>query len=163
MCSIPECGKPVRCKGWCTTHYRRVRRHGDPLTVLSPRTTPPRGEFEHGTPQGYNHHGCRCDSCARWRYDYNATRRLRLDYGMTLEQFRERLIAQGGGCAICGGPPGGGRKKMHSVDHDHLTGRTRGILCHNCNAALGLFGDDPERLIAAAAYLRAHQGVHSDG
>ena len=74
-------------------------------------------------------------------------------YGLTADQFDALLEQQGGGCAIC-------RKlferlaSMH-LDHDHRTGRIRGILCLNCNQGVGKFFDDPELLERAAAYLRA--------
>ena len=58
---------------------------------------------------------------------------------------------QGGVCAIC-------KKKHHRrlhADHCHVTGKLRGLLCPKCNPALGLYDDDPDCLLAAAAYLLA--------
>jgi hypothetical protein len=56
---------------------------------------------------------------------------------------------QMGLCAICGHAPIG---SFH-IDHDHVTGRVRGLLCRNCNLALGLFGDDVPALTRAVTYL----------
>ena len=82
---------------------------------------------------------------------------LKANYGMTLEQFEERLAAQNGVCAICGEPERGrsrqGRIKRLAVDHDHVTGRIRGLVCHGCNRALGYFNDNPIKMRAAIAYL----------
>lgn len=72
-------------------------------------------------------------------------------YGITREQFDVMSAGQGGVCAICSRPPQG--KARLSVDHQHETKRIRGLLCDPCNSALGLFGDDPERLMAAIRYL----------
>ncbi|QBZ73352.1 endonuclease VII [Streptomyces phage RemusLoopin] len=55
-------------------------------------------------------------------------------------------------CDLCSAPPPA-NGKAHSIDHDHATGRVRGVLCHSCNLALGHFKDDPERLLRAARYL----------
>lgn len=76
---------------------------------------------------------------------------LRQLYGITFEHFEEMLAAQGGRCAICS-------ERFRSgftthVDHDHATGRVRGILCDACNNGLGRFRDNPEVLQRAARYL----------
>ena len=64
------------------------------------------------------------------------------------------LQAQGGGCFICGRPP---REDISlHVDHDHSTGRVRGILCFCCNNALADFQEDPELLKKAASYVSWH-------
>lgn len=60
----------------------------------------------------------------------------------------EALDSWDGVCDLCGRTG-----KRPTIDHDHKTGAFRGILCYACNLALGLFGDDPERLAAAIKYL----------
>ena len=75
-------------------------------------------------------------------------------YGMTIEQYDAMLEGQGGGCFICGRPP---RENISlHVDHDHSTGRVRGILCFCCNNALADFQEDPELLKKAAGYVSWH-------
>jgi hypothetical protein len=59
---------------------------------------------------------------------------------------------EGGGCALGGAPPPPG-KSLH-IDHDHVTGEVRGLLCFKHNNALGDFDDDPELLHRALRYLR---------
>lgn len=81
---------------------------------------------------------------------------LRTKYGITLENYEDLLVAQLGRCAICqtDDPPIRSGAKIHwHVDHCHVTGRVRGLLCFRCNQGLGLLGDDPERLRQAIAYL----------
>lgn len=72
-------------------------------------------------------------------------------YGLTVEQVDEMALA---GCSICGTTEWTGRHNRPHVDHDHQTGRVRGILCNACNVMLGYAKDDPTILEAAAAYLR---------
>jgi hypothetical protein len=79
---------------------------------------------------------------------------LKREYGMSLVDYRDMLAGQGGCCDVCfSDSPGSGRRQF-CVDHDHATGRVRGLLCHACNAALGLMRDSPALLEHAAAYLR---------
>jgi hypothetical protein len=71
--------------------------------------------------------------------------------GLTEEQYVAMVAAQNGCCAICEiAPPTG---KVLYVDHCHVTNRVRGLLCHPCNASLGLMKDEPQRLRRAADYL----------
>jgi hypothetical protein len=69
-------------------------------------------------------------------------------YGITLDQLRAMYARQNYGCAICG------RSGCELVlDHDHVTGELRGLLCIPCNLILGLLRDDPRIARAAAQYL----------
>jgi hypothetical protein len=72
---------------------------------------------------------------------------LRRRYGITAEHFDRMLEEQGGLCAICQEAPAG------HVDHDHKTKRVRGLLCFNCNGALGQFRDRTDLMVKAVAYL----------
>lgn len=109
----------------------------------------------------------------RYRFDEEYRERMRTQAreGMRrkrdrqLEGLREhydRLLAtQGNVCAVCGNGEGSRRGKSGafirlSVDHDHVTGAIRELLCSTCNLMLGCAKDDPVRLDAGAAYLRKH-------
>lgn len=78
-------------------------------------------------------------------------------YGMTPEDYDDMLLEQSNSCAICdthiSQAGGRGKFKLH-VDHDHVTGAVRGLLCINCNTALGKFKDSEDLLLAAIQYLR---------
>lgn len=75
---------------------------------------------------------------------------LRYKFGMEPTDYFALLDAQQGRCAICRTDQ---MDRAH-VDHDHDTGKVRGLLCGPCNQGIGLFRDEPERLEAAATYLR---------
>ena len=79
---------------------------------------------------------------------------LRRKYGITIKEYDEMFRAQNGVCGICGREPHP-TISLH-VDHDHETGKVRGLTCFRCNQALGAFGEDPTFLRAAAAYLDRH-------
>lgn len=94
------------------------------------------------------------ESVRRWRARYPDRARAareaeRAAYGLSVEELAALEERQGGRCAICGRKP----KRRLAIDHDHRTGEVRGLLCRDCNLALGLFGDDVRRLLAALAYL----------
>jgi Recombination endonuclease VII len=80
----------------------------------------------------------------------NRARHLRLTYQMQIETEQLLKTQQGNACAICKGT-----EARLDVDHDHQTGRVRGLLCWRCNVLLGHAHDLPELLEAAAKYLRS--------
>lgn len=79
-------------------------------------------------------------------------------YGLTPEQVEALIDEQKGRCAICRRPLG----VRPIIDHDHRTNLPRGILCWNCNIALGHFDDDILRLEAAIAYLEVYQELNGE-
>ncbi|MGY1733659.1 endonuclease VII domain-containing protein [Geodermatophilus sp. SYSU D01045] len=74
-------------------------------------------------------------------------------YGITVAEADAMLAEQGGLCAICVTAP------AEHVDHDHVTGRVRALLCFGCNGGLGQFKDDPVVLRAAARYVLHHRAL----
>jgi len=88
------------------------------------------------------------------------------EHGLTPERFAQMVIDQGGKCAICGLSPRRQGTVTWVIDHNHdcCPGETgcgdcvRGLLCNGCNRAMGMFGDDPDALLAAAAYLLVSKG-----
>lgn len=87
-------------------------------------------------------------------------RQLKHKYGIDFEEYSRLLKEQDGCCAICkedrnrtsGDNP---EKWNYAVDHDHSTGKVRGLLCNQCNRGLGMFKDEPELLEKALQYLRS--------
>lgn len=87
-----------------------------------------------------------------WRR--NAAAKIMARYGVTEEEYFDKLDSQNNLCAICQQPERTDYKRRLSLDHDHTTGKFRGFLCHMCNTGIGKFGDNPDLLIAAANYLK---------
>lgn len=86
---------------------------------------------------------------------YRRNWRLINTYGITIDDYEKMRAEQNGRCAICGTfDPGG--EHFH-VDHDHETGKIRGLLCNNCNPGLGWFKDNIDTLLSAAQYLRKYK------
>jgi hypothetical protein len=93
--------------------------------------------------------------CRKCRLDRGIPRQHRAQglqrrYQMTIDEYDALLAEQGGVCAVCGQAPGD--TALH-VDHDHATGRIRGLLCFSCNRGLGCFNDDASLLANASGYL----------
>lgn len=87
----------------------------------------------------------------REKRDYH----LKYRFGIGVAEYNEMLRQQNGGCAICGTTDSkDSRTKHFSIDHCHATGKIRGLLCNNCNRALGGFEDSIEHLKAAINYLK---------
>jgi hypothetical protein len=84
------------------------------------------------------------------RYGDEQNYLLKLRYGIDAAEAQLLIEQQGGTCAICRTKPA-----VH-VDHDHATGRVRGILCFACNRGLGKASDSIDVLKAMIAYLREH-------
>jgi hypothetical protein len=75
-------------------------------------------------------------------------------YGITLKEYENLYIKQNGMCAICHHPEPVKSRLFLAVDHDHKTGKVRGLLCSKCNMAIGSFGDSVEYLLSAIRYLK---------
>ena len=94
----------------------------------------------------------RSDGLDSWCPDCKKDSLLQKNYGITLKEFDDMVILQGGACLIC--LQSFSTSLIPVVDHCHSTGIVRGALCHNCNRGIGLMGDDPQALTRAATYLR---------
>jgi hypothetical protein len=164
----PKIGLPPCPTGAGSPPFKRCTKCG---------TRRPIGEFHigRGNPDGLQYH---CKKCvakasqtpkARHRQhayaQANKDRRrvwcywgnVRKDYGVTRQRATAMLEAQAGTCAICGmkfSAFASGRLDAPCIDHDHKTGRVRGLLCRDCNTAIARLKDRPELCIAAAEYLR---------
>lgn len=115
---------------------------------------------------------CRNESMEKWRNNnrsrYNKNMRelrasnkdwakdtdLKRCYGIGLADYLKMKEAQKGVCAICKNPPKGKRPLV--VDHDHITGEVRQLLCYGCNRALHAL-ETPALLVAATEYLTKHK------
>jgi hypothetical protein len=113
----------------CTTTKKRGRRAADPHARAKERA------YEQ-----------RADVATRTR-----TRRAARLYEVPAEQLQAMEAEQQGRCAVCG------RQRKLAVDHCHLTGAVRGLLCYPCNIALGQVDDDVERLRQLIAYVKRYR------
>ena len=126
------------------------------------RAFKPDGDFYRSTRDGRQRWCKRCVAeGVKARYhagpgkETNRRSSRRRRYGLTPADYELLLEQQHGLCAICLEPPSGrGRKgSVLCVDHDHKTGAVRGLLCHNCNRAIGALKDDRRLVASALAYL----------
>lgn len=112
-----------------------------PKTEFYPRTDRKGRRVEHS----------QCKDCQRaYQITRSPIRRMRkLDrrYGLSLDGYQAMCDNQNDSCAICQQPA------LLHVDHNHLTGQVRSLLCGSCNRGLGMFRDDPSIVLRAANYL----------
>ena len=107
------------------------------------------GSHKHSNKYGIS---SKCKKYSRERDKFSKIKRI---YNLTEENFQELYDSQDGKCKICScevNYRGNSSNKVNSacIDHNHITGKVRGLLCSNCNRALGLFKDD--KLIVSNAY-----------
>jgi hypothetical protein len=125
---------------------------------------PPTGPYRTHCPSGHEYSAAntyvnpkngnrKCRACQVDRQRRRFRAKL---YGLSFEDYNAILERQAGRCAICRQPAG---EISLAADHDHATGAIRGLLCSRCNNGLGSFGDEPELLAAAIAYLRAEPAL----
>jgi len=141
---------------------------GSPMDSLSPKSPPYNLCTKCGeAPRIYDRQLCRvCWNAymrSRYSYDQERDRQLYANYGISLDEYNALSHAQDDVCAICKQPERNRRgcKKrtenivpMLHVDHDHVTGKIRGLLCGECNTALGMLREDPKRIKALLKYLK---------
>jgi hypothetical protein len=111
---------------------------------------------------GGGQHIRRCNRCRALQRAFHEA-----DYDLTVERYWELHFAQKGVCAICEEPETARGNHLHptgvrrlSVDHCHVTGMVRGLLCNGCNRGIGFLGDSFTSVARAAKYL---QEVESPG
>lgn len=174
-CTALNCSLPHVKMGYCEIHlatHRSLLEESEPILVCSKCGANPReSPYERGI-DGL-HAWCRqclksksksykksLDPAVRKQRDRVQALRKR---GLTLEQYDQMFQSQNGVCAICGQPET--RINYHSgepvslhVDHDHVTGVNRALLCGRCNTGIGMLQDSPTIAARAAEYLRHHHG-----
>ena len=180
-CKEDGCGRLRVGQGWCDTHYarfvRRPRSRAIRLAARSPAALAEiagREAWKQADAEFRANRACAfcgkklsedrrlgamfCDRrCKTQERSQSGAQREAADkyyyknkYGLSQEEVQKMRT---GGCGICGAKSGAGRHGQLNVDHDHATGRVRGVLCNSCNLGLGQFGDSKEVLVAAVQYL----------
>lgn len=89
--------------------------------------------------------------------DYQRENNLRKKYNIGVVEYEQMFVSQGGKCGVCGLPEivcdKAGKLKRLAVDHNHETGKIRGLLCQKCNQALGLLDENPVIIRSLADYI----------
>lgn len=94
-----------------------------------------------------------CDKNKERRYIWQRNNQLKKRYNISLEEYNILLLEQEGKCKICNTITPGRKRKGFMVDHCHKTGIVRGLLCVQCNLAIGQFNDNPDLIRIAAKYV----------
>lgn len=161
ICKINNCDKIYHAKGLCRKHYIKFKKYGDPLIVIN----------------NVEHNGiCSIKDCnnkyyaknyCEHHYNYTPVKKkarkkynLKM-YNLTPEEYEQMLKNQDNKCAICNNyqtttKPNGEIRDL-DVDHNHKTGKIRGLLCGSCNTGLGLLKEDVLILQNVIKYLLKYQ------
>lgn len=171
-CSLEGCDVKHSSKGYCAKHYARILRNGTPhrdeyyvgendRECTKCRETKSNDNFAKSK-RNLNGRARECNACRNARqaerlldpeYREEAKRVRELNrvsrvYGPGAVPLLESINAGTASCHSCGT-----REGRLCIDHNHNTGKIRGILCHGCNVTLGFMSDDPDRLTYLLAYL----------
>lgn len=145
-CRCEEC---VNAKREYSREYKRRAKLG----FVTKRTA------RHGTIYMYRVHKCRCEPCRSKNSEYTKNYRAKhwpkelakrrySKYGIDIVSYDELLDSQNGKCGICQ------EVEPTCVDHNHVTGEVRGLLCGHCNKAIGFLKDNPIIAELALKYLK---------
>lgn len=163
------CGKPTllytssdKTRGWTKGeprkflkgHNKGLVRNGtiEPIQCASCKEWFGLDDFYKRTDTTYDSH---CKACHREKTNKLRKRNyLKASYGLTIADYQRLLEDQDYRCKICLIEFGETRKTAPCVDHCHQTGKVRGLLCTQCNVALGMMKDDPDVLRRAIEYLK---------
>lgn len=171
-CSVDGCQRICVGLGLCGLHYQRMRERGavddtqralarkqrtvDGMRIcFTCRRRLPRDEKHFGRRPGTSD-GLKA-TCRECSYKASSRSMLKSRYGITQSDFDSMFSRQNGCCAVCQRPFEFMRSVKASsphVDHDHNTGKVRGLLCHHCNVLIGHAEEKIERLSAAIKYLQ---------
>lgn len=170
ICEHDGCDRRFYGHGKCHLHYQRWRAGQLPAEAPEGEKSCRKCSVVKPLTEFGRHAGCSdgfrpdCKEChAQYHKDQREKNslskyrepELRKKYGISLADYEAMLQSQDGGCAICHVP----EKEAHKaseylcVDHDHATGKVRGLLCSDCNRGLGCFRDTPALLTESAKYL----------
>ena len=139
-----ECreGRTKQCKSCCNLRYKEYRERN--LEKYRTRSRKQQASYRDRYP----------DRVRLAKRSY----KLRINFGISVEAYDKKLLQQAGVCAICKKPEtfltSTGKIAALCVDHDHITGVVRDLLCSRCNVALGFLGEDIQKAKALLLYLR---------
>lgn len=141
-CIVENCTNDSRLiRGYCSTHYRRVQRYGDP-SIVNPKRKK-REPVE-----------CIVPFCNEPDYANKMCKRhSSSSYTMSPESIIIALAFSTDSCEICGKKLG---RNSLVLDHNHSNEQARGLLRRSCNSGLGYFYDNPEIMINAANYIEKY-------
>lgn len=174
VCQVDGCGRRYLAKGYCSLHYLRQkfgRPMGAPLwdrgwqlrddgtkwcnvckQYLEAKFFSKSESARDGLSPGCQN--CRNKKAKEYRTpEIRRKYRLKADYGLTIEEYQSILEKQNGLCLICQREETRRGSKILSIDHDHRTGRIRGLLCHSCNVSIGHMRESSEIIQRMVAYL----------
>lgn len=164
-CEVEDCKLVHYARGWCRLHYNRMLHHGK-LT-----------RFKDGRLRA----NCKIENClnvasivgyCKKHYDKqrhidkpisakaNHQHHIKYRYGITIDEYNDKLEIQNNACAICRKPE---TRVLHNkvvrlaVDHCHKTEKVRELLCRRCNAVLGSVDDNIDLLKEMISYLDKHK------